>query len=76
MNLRIKQSDSPCTPDCPNRWAECHAECEAYLKYQTKQHEKYDQHAKELDAYWDGMTSGKSKMIRVNHRARKHSIKA
>ena len=25
--------NNPCTPDCPNRNAECHATCERYLAF-------------------------------------------
>lgn len=31
----------PCTRDCPNRNAECHAHCEEYKKYEVQKHIEY-----------------------------------
>lgn len=48
MNPSIKPTEL-CPPDCPDRSATCHSECEKYLKYHGKQRVEYERRAKAQD---------------------------
>lgn len=58
----IKQ---PCTQDCPNRNAECHAHCEKWALYEAERNARYieDGRARDIQGFLYKMESRRKKNI-------------
>lgn len=68
----IKQ---PCSKDCPNRNAECHAHCEKWARYEAERNARYIEAEKirDLQGFLSGMESRRKKNIATGRMSqRKH----
>ena len=61
------ESEAPCTRDCPQRAAECHATCSRYADYQQKKFAEYEMKAHESDKSYANAEYYRKSVKRMKH---------